>query len=56
MKKITIHLWSTVLGAFVLAALLTLPVIGMVVILMAICWLIGRPLLARIQGRFGLDM
>jgi hypothetical protein len=55
-KKLIVHLWSTLLGAFVLAALLAAPVLGTVGILVLICWLIGRPLMAKIQGGFGLDM
>jgi hypothetical protein len=56
LKKFAVHAWSTVLGAFVLAALLAAPVLGTVGILVLICWLIGRPLMAKIQGGVGLDI
>jgi hypothetical protein len=44
------------IGAFVLGVLLAAPELGRVAILVLICWLIGRPLVAKIQGGFGLDM
>jgi hypothetical protein len=55
-KKFVVHAWSTMLGAIVLGVLLAAPELGRVAILVLICWLIGRPLVAKIQGGFGLDM
>lgn len=52
MRKLVRNAWSLLIGFLIFGVCLVLPIIGWTVLMTLICWIIGLPVVAFIEGRF----